>query len=98
VVHCKHSSGRSVARRGLEASLPRMPRAKEEALSIGQPVIPQRPTLNVSRESADMPGASGAWLDTAGVLVRSVVMVALAALAILVLLPAAVAAQAAVSN
>jgi hypothetical protein len=33
VVHCKHSSGRSVARRGLEASLPRMPRAKEEALA-----------------------------------------------------------------
>jgi hypothetical protein len=75
-----------------------MPRAKEEALSIGQPVIPERPTLNMSRESADMPGACGAWLGTAGVLVRSVVMVALAALAILVLLPVAVAAQAGISN
>jgi hypothetical protein len=45
-----------------------------------------------------MPGASGAWLAQPRVLVRSVVMVALAAFAILVLLPAAVAAQAAVSN
>ena len=51
-------------------------------MSSGEPVIPQRPTLNVSRESAEMPDASGAWLDTAGVLVRSVVMVAMAALAI----------------
>lgn len=66
-------------------------------MAIGRTVSPQGPTLNVSRESADILGALGAWMVTARVVVRSVVMVALAAFAILVLLPAAVAAQAAVS-
>jgi hypothetical protein len=42
-------------------------------------------------------GALGARIGTARVVVRSLVMVALAAFAILVLLPAAVAAQAALS-
>jgi hypothetical protein len=80
------------------APLPRMPRAKEEALAIGRTAIPQRPTLYVRRESADIPGALGAWMGTARVVVRSMVTVALAAFAILVLLPAAVTAQAALSN
>jgi hypothetical protein len=67
-------------------------------LALGRTVIPQRPTLFVSRESADLSsGALGAWIATARVVVRSLVMVALAAFAILVLLPAAVAAQAALS-
>ena len=66
-------------------------------MAIGRTLIPQRPTLNARRESADSPGAPRAWLGAAGVLVRSVVMVALAAFAILVLLPAAVAAQAALA-
>lgn len=79
---------------------PRFPDAscEGEALAIGRTVIPQRPTLFVSRESADLlSGALGAWIATARVVVRSLVMVALAAFAILVLLPAAVAAQAALS-
>lgn len=66
-------------------------------MAKGRTVL-QSPILNVGRESAGIPVAPAAWLGTAGVLVRSVVMVALAALAILVLLPAAVAGQAAVSN
>jgi hypothetical protein len=71
-----------------------MPRAKEEALAIGRTVVPQRPTRYASRESADIHGASGAWMGSARVLARSLVMVVLAAFAILVLLPAAVAAEA----
>jgi len=76
------------------APLPRMPRAKEEALASGRTVAPTR---DGSRESADIHGALGAWTDPARVVARSMVMVALAAFAILVLLPAAVAAQAAAS-
>jgi hypothetical protein len=50
----------------------------------------------MGQESARLAsGAPGAWTGTTRVVVRSVVMVALAAFAILVLLPAAVAAQAA---
>jgi hypothetical protein len=75
-----------------------MPRAKEEALAIGRIVINQGPTLYVRPESADVLGALGAWMVTARIVVRSMVMVALAAFAILVLLPAAVAAQAAISS
>jgi hypothetical protein len=89
MVQCNHGSGR----RGLVSPLPR-PCAKEEALAIGRTVVPQRPTRYVSRESADIHGASGAWIVPARVVARSLVMVALAAFAILVLLPAAVAAQA----
>ena len=63
-------------------------------MAIGRTVVPQRPTLNLDRESADIPVAHGAMLGIVRVLVRSLVMVALAAFAILVLLPAAVAAQA----
>ena len=76
-------------------ALPRMPRAKEEALAIGRTLIPQRPTLNMSRESADIPGALGTWMGAVRVVVLTLVMVALTAFASLVLLPAAVAAQAA---
>jgi hypothetical protein len=79
------------------APLPRMPRAKEEALPIGRTDIPHKPTSYASRELADSHGVLGAWLSPTRVVARSMVMVALAAFAILVLLPAAVAAQAAVS-
>jgi hypothetical protein len=78
------------------APLPRMPRAKEEALAIGRTVV-HRPTRYVSRESADIHGALRTWMDPARVVARSMAMVALAAFAILVLLPAAVAAQATAS-
>jgi hypothetical protein len=78
------------------APLSRMPRAKEEALAIGRTVVPQGLTLYVSRESADIHRALGAWMVPTRVVARSMVMVALAAFAILVLLPAAVAAQAGV--
>jgi hypothetical protein len=45
---------------------------------------------------ADIRGGLGAWMDTAGVVARSLAMMTVAAFAILVLLPAAVAAQATV--
>jgi len=67
-------------------------------VAIGRTLIPQRPTLDARRGSADSPGAPRAWLSAAAVLVRRIVMVALAAFTILVLLPAAVAVQAAVPN
>jgi len=79
------------------APLPRMPRAKKEALASGRTFVPNRPTRYVVRESADIHGALGAWMDPARVAARSMAMVALAAFAILVLLPAAVAAQATAS-
>jgi hypothetical protein len=65
-------------------------------LAIGRTVVTQRPTLYVSRESADIHRALGACMDPARVVARSTVMVALAAFAILVLLPAAVGARAGV--
>ena len=65
---------------------------------MGRIVIPHRPTLFMGQELAGLDsGALGARIGTARVVVRSLVMVALAAFAILVLLPAAVAAQAALS-
>ena len=67
-------------------------------MALGRTVIPRRPTLYMRRESADpFAGALGPRMGTARVVVRSLVMVALAAFAILVLLPAAVAAQVALS-
>ena len=96
MVDCKYGSGRRTARRGLEASLPRMPRAKEEALAIGRTVVPHGPTVNVILEAADIRGGLGAWLGPVGVVARSLVMITVAAFAILVLLPAALAAQATV--
>lgn len=82
----------------LEAPLPRMPCAKEEALAIARTGIDRDQPQYVRPESADILGALGAWMVTARVVVRSMAMVALAAFAILVLLPAAVAAQAAISS
>jgi hypothetical protein len=96
VVHCKHGSGRSLARRGLMAPLPRMPRAKEEALAIGRTVVPHPPTVNVSLEAADIQGGRGVWMGPVGVVARSLALITMAAFAILVLLPAVVAAQATV--
>ena len=64
-----------------------------ETLVIGRHVIPDGLTPGVSRGRVSGP----AWLDVAGPLLRSVVMVTVAAFAILVLLPAAIAAQAAIA-
>jgi hypothetical protein len=95
VLHCKHGSGRRFAPAWPRmASLPRMPRAKEEALATVRTVIPHRPTVNVSLGAADTRGGLGVRIGPAGVLARSLVMITVAAFAILVLLPAAVAAQA----
>ena len=67
-------------------------------MAMGRTVIPQRPTLYRDWASAGLAsGALGASIGTARVVVHSLVMVALAAFAIFVLLPAAVAAQAALS-
>jgi hypothetical protein len=60
---------------------------------IGRHVIPDGLTPGVGRARVSGP----AWLDIAGPLLRSVVMVTAAALAILVLLPAAIAAQATIA-
>ena len=79
---------------------PRFPDAscEGEAFATGRLVIPHTPTPYLGQESAALvSGALGTWTGTARVVVRSLVMVALAAFAILVLLPAAVAAQAALS-
>ena len=62
-------------------------------MTNGRTVIPERLTRTASREWADIPGHPGATLDTALVLVRSLVMVTFAAHAFRLLLPAAVAAQ-----
>jgi hypothetical protein len=78
------------------APLPRMPRAKEEALAIGRTVIPPDPTLHVSQHAVRTDARRVAGKHLAAGVARSLAMVALAAFAILVLLPAAVAAQAAV--
>lgn len=67
-------------------------------MAIDRTVILQRRTLLGSRESADIPNALRAWMRAVRAVARSLAMVALAAFAILVLLPAAVAAQAAVSS
>jgi hypothetical protein len=62
-------------------------------LASARTVVPHRPTVNATSDSADVRGGPGAWLGPAGLLARSLVMVTVAAFAILVL-PAAVAAQA----
>jgi hypothetical protein len=71
-----------------------MPGAKETSLTIARTVVPQGPTLHLSRESVDIHGVPGAWMGPALVLARTLAMVAVAAFAILVILPAAVALQA----
>ena len=78
------------------APLPRMPRAKEEALAIGLTVIPQRPRLHTERGAAEVQGARSAWIGPTADIARSLALAGLAAFAILVLLPAVVAAQASI--
>jgi hypothetical protein len=73
-----------------------MPCAKEEALAIGRTSMSLGPTLRADQAAAEILGAR-AWIGPAGIVARSLTMVALAAFAILVLLPAAVAAQASIS-
>lgn len=65
-------------------------------MAIGRTVVPHRPTVNVSLEAAVIRGALSAWMGPAGMVARSLVMITVAAFAILVLLPAVVAAQAAI--
>jgi hypothetical protein len=67
-------------------------------MAIGRTVVPHGPTVNVILEAADIRGGNGAWMDPVHVVSRSLVMITVAAFAILVLLPAALAAQAAVSG
>jgi hypothetical protein len=62
-------------------------------LAISRTVVPHPPTVNVNAEAAEVWGGLGAWMGLAGVVARSLVMIALAALTILVLLPAVVGAQ-----
>jgi hypothetical protein len=73
-----------------------MPCAKEEALAIDRTVIPPDPAIRVNQDVARTNGRRVVGKDLAAAVARSLAMVALAAFAILVLLPAAVAAQAAV--
>jgi hypothetical protein len=74
-----------------------MPSCKEEALAISRTVIPQPPGVDVRPDSSGIDGAPRSRLGNAGVVARSLGMVALAAFGILVLLPAALAAQAALA-
>ena len=70
----------------------------EEALPVGRTVIPVTHTPDVRRQSAGSHLAPSAWIGSARVVGHRLVIVALAAFAILVMLPAAVAAQAAVPS
>jgi hypothetical protein len=72
-----------------------MPSCEEEALAISRTAIPHGPGADVRRDSVGIDGAPGSRLSTARAVARSLGMVALAAFGILVLLPAALAAQAA---
>jgi hypothetical protein len=62
-------------------------------LAIGRTVVPQGPTFKASLEVADIRGGAGAWMDTVGMVARSLALITVTAFAILVLLPVAVAAQ-----
>ena len=93
MVHCKHGNGRRTARRGLEASLPRMPSSKEEVLAIPRTVISQGPGPD-PRSEFGVARAGGSRLAAAWAVARKLGMVALAAFGILVVLPSALAAQA----
>lgn len=75
------SSGRSVARRWSDPPLPRMPERNEEAMAI------DRIKRRVVSDTSSSPAMS---------VVRSIAAVMLALIAILVVLPAALAASAAV--
>jgi hypothetical protein len=63
-------------------------------LAIDRTVVPGGPTLQVNKDHAGPDGRRPATMKPAIAVVRSLVMVALAAFAILVLLPVAVAGQA----
>lgn len=77
--------------------LPRLPSCEEEALAISRTAVPQGSGAAVRPGSVDIDGAPGRRLGTARAVARSLGMVALAAFGILVLLPAALAAQAALA-
>jgi len=66
-------------------------------LAISRTVIPQRPGANVRPELVGIDVAPSSRLSAARAVGRSLGMVALAAFGILVLLPAALAAQAALA-
>jgi hypothetical protein len=74
-----------------------MPSCKEEALAISRTVIPQGSGAEVRRESVGIDADPGKRLGAARAMVRNLGMLALAAFGILVLLPAALAAQAALA-
>jgi hypothetical protein len=65
-------------------------------LAIGRTAVPHAPIVNVIPEVADIRVGLGAWVGPVRVVARSLAMITVAAFAILVLLPAALAAQAAV--
>ncbi len=65
-------------------------------MASGRTVVPHGPTVNLRLEAADIRGQPGAWMDTVGMVARSLALITVTAFAILVLLPAAVAAQAGV--
>ena len=81
----------------LRPRFPGCPRARTEALAISQTVIPQGPGADVRPGSVGIDGTPGSRLGTARAVARSLGMVAVAAFGILVLLPAALAAQAALA-
>jgi hypothetical protein len=74
-----------------------MPSCKEEALAISRTVIPEGSGVGVPQKAIGIDPAPASASGIARAVVRSVGMVALAAFGILVLLPAALAAQAAVA-
>jgi hypothetical protein len=95
MVHCKHGSGRSVARRGLGGPASPDASCEGEALAISLTVIPQRPNLHTERGAAGA-RARSTWMGPTVDVARSLALAGLAAFAILVLLPAVVAAQASI--
>lgn len=98
MVHCKHSSGRSLARRGLGGPASPDASCEGEVVANDQAVVPHKPVFKFSLEGTDIRAGARASVGPAGTVARSLMLVAVAALAILVLLPAAVAAQAAVAG
>lgn len=98
MVHCKHSSGRSLARRGLCGPASPDASCEGEALANDRAVVPHKPVFKFSLEATDIRVGARAPMGPARTVARSLMLVALAALAILVLLPAAVAAQVAVAG
>ena len=71
---------------------------EEEAVAISQSIIHQEPSFPERREAARIDGPPVSNRVAAWMVARSIGMVALAAFGILVLLPAAIAAQAALAR